>query len=518
MKSNKIIFLTFKLLLFSFFLLQGTGCFSPDEQSSSTPQDQSLEQHATNEAEVHDEHDHDLHDHDEADHDDDHVEAVEHAEEHAHNEAEVHDEHDHDLHDHDEADHDDDHVKADEHAEEHAHNEAAAHDEHDHDLHHDESNHDDDHPGEHVHAEDEAHDDHDASVVKLSKDDMKRFGIEVRKVKAGEIAQHIRVPGEIVINSDRLAHIVPRVPGIVQQVKKNLGDFVKKEEVMAVVESRELADVKAAYLTSIESYQLAEPYFKREERLWKKKISSEQEYLDAKKALAAATIEMNKAKYKLRALGFSLKYIENLPSEPAQLFTAYKITAPFNGTIIEKHIALGEVVNGDDDIFLVANLDTVWVDLRVPQKDASSIMKGQKVTISGKSDATKINGIIDYVHLLIDEQTRTKLARVILDNTSGQFLPGTFITATVQIEKGKTDVVVDKSVLQNIDDKACVFVQNEQGFEPRPVVIGRSNETCVEIIDGLESGEIIVTENTFRIKAQLEKAAAGEQTGHGHSH
>ena len=257
MKSNKIIFLTFKLLLFSFFLLQGTGCFSPDEQSSSTPQDQSLEQHATNEAEVHDEHDHDLHDHDEADHDDDHVEAVEHPEEHAHNEAEVHDEHDHDLHDHDEADHDDDHLESDSHAEEHAHNEGEAHDDHD----------DHDHEG---------HDDHDDSIVKISEEDMKRFGIQVDKVKAGEIEQQIRVPGEIVINSDRLAHIVPRVPGIVQQVKKNLGDFVKKGEVMAVVESRELADVKAAYLTSIESYQLAEPYFKREERLWKKKISSEQ--------------------------------------------------------------------------------------------------------------------------------------------------------------------------------------------------------------------------------------------------
>ena len=99
---------------------------------------------------------------------------------------------------------------------------------------------------------------------------MKRFGIEVEKVKAGEIEQHIRVPGEIVIFSDTLAHIVPRVPGIAQQVKKNLGDFVKKGEVMAVIESRELADIKAAYLTSIESYQLAEPFLKREERLWKK--------------------------------------------------------------------------------------------------------------------------------------------------------------------------------------------------------------------------------------------------------
>jgi cobalt-zinc-cadmium efflux system membrane fusion protein len=371
---------------------------------------------------------------------------------------------------------------------------------------------------DHDHEGHDDHDDHDDSMVKLSDEEMKRFGIEVGKVKAGDIALHIKVPGEIVINSDRLAHIVPRVSGIVQEVKKNLGDIVKEGEVMAIIESRELADVKAAYLTSIEAYRLAEPYFKREEKLWGKKISSEQEYLDAKKALSEATIEMNKAKYKLRALGLSLEYIESLTSESAEQFTTYKISAPFNGTIIEKHITLGEVISEDDDIFVVANLDTVWVDLRVPQKDASSIKKGQKVTISGKSDTTKIEDTIDYVHSLIDEQTRTKLARVVLDNTSGQFLPGTFVTANVQVGESESDVIVNKSVLQNIDDKACVFVQSAQGFEPRPVIIGRSNETCVEIIDGLESGEIIVTENSFRIKAQLEKAAAGEQTGHGHSH
>ena len=227
---------------------------------------------------------------------------------------------------------------------------------------------------------------------------------------------------------------------------------------------------------------------------------------------------MNKAKYKLSALGFSMEYIKNLPSESPHLFTSYEITAPFNGTIIKKHITLGEVVKEDDDIFVVANLDTVWVDLRVPQKDASSIKKGQKVTISDKSDATKTEGTIDYVHSLINEQTRTKLARVVLDNTSGQFLPGTFVTATVQVGNSETDVIVDKKVLQDIDDKTCVFVQTDHGFEPRPVMIGRSNDTCVEIIDGLESGEIIVTENSFRIKAQLEKAAAGEHAGHGHSH
>jgi len=358
----------------------------------------------------------------------------------------------------------------------------------------------------------------DYSIVKLSEEDMKRFGIEVDKAGGGAFDQYIRVPGEIVINSDLLAHIVPRVSGVVRQVRKHLGDFVKKGEIMAVIGSRELADAKSAYLTSIERFHLAEPFFEREEKLWKKKISSEQDFLDAKKNLTEAKIEMQSAKHKLHALGLTMKDIKEIPSEPAELLTAFDITAPFNGTIIEKDITHGEVVREDDDIFVIANLDTVWVDLRVPQKDVCSIKKGQEVTISGNANVTEAEGIIDYVHPLIDEKTRTKLVRVVLDNTSGLFQPGTFVTADVLVEKCNAKVVVAKSVIQDVDGKACVFVHNGQGFQPRPVTIGQSNTGYVEITAGLETGEIIVTQNSFRIKAQLEKAAGGEQAGHGHSH
>jgi cobalt-zinc-cadmium efflux system membrane fusion protein len=106
----------------------------------------------------------------------------------------------------------------------------------------------------------------------------------------------------------------------------------------------------------------------------------------------------------------------------------------------------------------------------------------------------------------------------VLDNTSGLFQPGTFVTADVLVEKCNARVVVAKSVIQDVDGKSCVFVHNGQGFQPRPVTIGRSNSGYVEITMGLEPGEIIVTQNSFRIKAQLEKAAGGEQTGHGHAH
>jgi len=365
-------------------------------------------------------------------------------------------------------------------------------------------------------AEDELH--NDESIVKLSEEDATRFGIEVGRAGPGEFELYLSVPGEITINTDRMAHIVPRVPGIVREVRKRLGDPVKKGEVMAVMESRDLADAKTVYLASIDRFELANTIFKREDKLWKKKISSEQEYLDAKKAFAETKIQMRSAEQKLRALGFNAKYLEKLPSEPAELLTTFKITAPFNCTVIQKHISLGEVVKDDADIFVVADLDTVWVDLQVHRKDVGFIRKGQKVIIPAKSSVPETKGVIGYVAPVIDEKTRTALARVVLDNTSGLLRPGTFITANVLVKKLNAEVVVAKSILQYVDDKTCVFIKNEYGFEARPVTIGRSNEKEVEIVSGLRAGETIVTKNSFRLKAELERAAGGDLAGHGHAH
>ncbi|MHC4645873.1 MAG: efflux RND transporter periplasmic adaptor subunit, partial [Planctomycetota bacterium] len=196
----------------------------------------------------------------------------------------------------------------------------------------------------------------------------------------------------------------------------------------------------------------------------------------------------------------------------------YPIRAPFDGTIINKHITLGEVVSDAAGIFVVADLDTVWVDLQVHQKDAAVIKKGQEVTIWAKSCVPETEGAIDYIDPVIDEKTRTALARVVLDNSAGRLRPGTFVTANVLAEKRNAEVVVSKSILQDVDYKTCVFVQDEHGFEPRAVTIGLSNDEYVEIVAGLRPGEKIVTKNSFRLKAELEKDAGGGHAGHGHAH
>jgi len=179
---------------------------------------------------------------------------------------------------------------------------------------------------------------------------------------------------------------------------------------------------------------------------------------------------------------------------------------------------LGEVVSNASDIFVVADLTTVWLDLQVHQKDVALISKGQEVIVLAKSGVSETKGVIDRVYPVINGSTRTTVARVVLDNSARQFRPGMFVTANVLVEKRSTEVVVAKSSLQSVDDITCVFVRDDHGFELRPVELGLSNDELVEVVSGLTAGETIVTKNSFRLKAELEKASGAGHAGHGHAH
>jgi cobalt-zinc-cadmium efflux system membrane fusion protein len=106
----------------------------------------------------------------------------------------------------------------------------------------------------------------------------------------------------------------------------------------------------------------------------------------------------------------------------------------------------------------------------------------------------------------------------VLDNTSGELRPGTFVTAEVLVDKAAAKVVVPKEIIHDINDEPTVFIKSDHGLEPRIVTLGRANDINVEIVSGLTPGEQIITKNSFRLKAELEKVAGGAHAGHGHVH
>jgi membrane fusion protein, heavy metal efflux system len=358
------------------------------------------------------------------------------------------------------------------------------------------------------------HDEHEEERVRLTPEEMREFGVELSQAGPGKLKIHVNLPGEIALNADRLVHVVPRVPGIVSEVRKTLGDRVRKGETMAVLESRDLADAKATFLAVRERLLLAEANFRREEGLWEKKITAEQEFLQAKQALAEARIESKLAEQKLHALGFSEDYLARLPSAPDASYTRYEITAPLDGTVIGKHIVLGEVLKDDSEAFIIADLSTVWVDISVYQKDLPLIREGIPVVIAAGHGVDDAEGAISYIGPMVGETTRTAVARVVLPNPKGHWRPGMFITAAVMVESVEVPILVSKGALQSHENETVVFVETEEGLEAHPVKIGRENQSHAEITDGLSKGQRYVSKGAFTLKAQLTKGAFGD--GHGH--
>lgn len=345
------------------------------------------------------------------------------------------------------------------------------------------------------------------NIIRMPPEEMAQYNIGVATAGPGQLAIKTILPGEIALNADKMVHVVPRVPGIVREVRANLGDQVHKGDVLAVIESRELADARAGYLASIERLELAQALFDLKEKLRNRNISSEKEFLGAQKDLAQAKIDLRAAKQKLIAMGFSSAYLETPPNESEEHYTRYEVVAPLDGTVIQKEIARGEILKDDTKVFLVADLRTVWLNLRIYKKDLPLIQKGQHVRLIGQASIPEISGEIAYVGPLVGTRTQTALARVVLPNPGGDLRPGLFVNARVTVKRLRADVMIRSEHIQYINDNPCVFIRVPDGFELRGVTLGDSDGDYVAVTGGLKTGEQYAATNSFLLKAEMDKSS-----------
>lgn len=346
------------------------------------------------------------------------------------------------------------------------------------------------------------------SRVTLTPRQIQEAGIVLGLASPGRINSVLRLPGEIALNADTLGHIVPRVSGVVREVFFKLGDHVSPGDKLAILESRELADSKAADLAASARLELGRLNLQRVQTLFDKKIAPEEELLKARQALAESEIEHTTAEAKLHALGLTETEVKAAHTERDVNYARFELRAPFAGTIVEKHISLGELVTPDSDVFVLADLSTVWADLTVYQRDVSSVRPGQRVLIQSGPGLPTAETQISYVSSLVSEETRAAFARAVLPNPDGNWRPGTFITGDVMVEETDAGVVVPSDALVSLNGEAAVFVHERGSFEPRFVVPSKADSKNVEIIEGLRPGDQYVARGAFILKAELGKSEA----------
>ncbi len=357
------------------------------------------------------------------------------------------------------------------------------------------------------------HDEFEDRIL-LSKSEIEEFGIQLGKVRSMVIEKEIYLPGEINLNNDMTARISSRVRGKAIRVLKGLGDFVKKGETLVVISSRELANAKAEYLASIERLKLAKTILEREKKLWEKQITSQREFLEARKNFTEAKISYTTIKQKLYSFGIKDQELKQLENDGDSDLTLYRIKAPFDGVVLKKNVSVGENVNEDTEIFTISDLSSLWALITVYPKYLSYVDRGREVILKFSNGIKEIKGKIDFISPVVGEETRTSTARVVINNPEFRYKPGMFFTALIIVPDKMAELCIPKSAVQEIDGEKYVFVKKENFFEPRKVVLGVSNHAYTEIVKGVEKGELVVVKGSFVLKAQMTKDTFEE----GHSH
>ncbi len=375
-------------------------------------------------------------------------------------------------------------------------NKAPPKEEHSH-GHNEEGNHDHEHDHE-----------HEEGLIQLTDKQLKTLGIHVQDAGPGSLSISLSARGKIILHPDRLVHVLPKISGVAMEARKKIGDSVKQGEIIAILESREMADIKAAYLAAIEKEKLANSLLEREEKLFKSRISAEQDLINARSNYEETKINVQLAKQKLRAFGLNDSEIDGIIHQNDPNLRVFEIRSPMEGVIIARHITKGEFIESSSTIYEIADLSTVWVEIGVYPKDLYNISEGQKVIVSLPVENLSTEAKIIYVSPIIQEETITSKAIAELDNKDKKWLPGTFVKVDISTDKISAPVVVPKEAVQNIDGTDVVFVKVNEGFEKRPIQIGRSDDKNVEVLSGLRQGEPFAASKTFILKAELGKSEA----------
>lgn len=369
-----------------------------------------------------------------------------------------------------------------------------------------------------------ADDDHEENAeeapVHLSEEQKKLVKIRISKAETGDIDNTLRLNGEVQLNLDETAKIMPSLPGFVTKILVKEGDTVKKGQLLAVLTSHKLGEYYSNYNSALEQEKLTHSEYRMAEKLIGKNATSQKDYLRYKREYAEAVIARQRAEELLRSLLVDPAHNDHVHQnlEKTAICTDYELRAPIDGTVISKDITLGENFPEDNStvVFTISNLKHLWLDLQANNTELQILKTGQKVTIQTQDANQKYTGRIIYIAPFINENTRVGLVRALADNPDGTLRPGQFVTGVIQAAGSPKSVFVPREAIQLLDGETVVFVPQGDGFAPKPVATGKTAKGLTQILSGLHAGDSYVSGGAFELKSILLTSGMDPHAGHGH--
>ena len=349
----------------------------------------------------------------------------------------------------------------------------------------------------------------DEDLIKLSDQDLKRAGIRVEPVEEAALADELVLTATVHANREALARIAPRVSGRIVKVNVRQGDRVRAGQVLAILDSIEIGEAHSAYLQARTEARLAQTAYERAERLAAEQVIPAKELQRARADHEKARTQLAAAESKLRMLGVEVR------GEPGEQSTStFPLLATHSGTVLERRAVPGELAKPDEPLFTVADLSTVWIEANVVEKDLARVQMGALARVTVGAYPDPIEGKVTFLGAVLEKETRTMLARIKVTNPDGRLKPEMFVSAAILSGSTAKVLALPESAITLIQGLETVFIEEGAGFEARPVRLGKRSGGKVVVASGIKSGELVVVEGVYALKARALKKTIG--AGHAH--
>jgi cobalt-zinc-cadmium efflux system membrane fusion protein len=323
-----------------------------------------------------------------------------------------------------------------------------------------------------------------------------RAGVQTERVRRAALVPTIRVVGTVNFDPMRVAAVGTRLRGVVRRTTKYEGDEVKAGDVLAEVDSAELGEAQAGVLTNKAQAEAAKVNATREKSLLDRQLTTAREAEVADLTLRSQTAMLSASEQRVRALG----------GDRGGPFGVHVLKAPISGTVVLRHVEPGQAVEANITAYKIADLTRLWIELAVTEQSLTAVRHGDRVSVAPVSDPTKaIIGKVAHVGEVIDISTRTADVRVEVDNTEHVLRVGQSVFATIDASGPAHEaLMVKRDAVVFVDGKSTVFrAETPTRVVPVPVRLGSSNETVVEILEGVGEGDTVVTSGAFYLKSEL---------------
>lgn len=336
----------------------------------------------------------------------------------------------------------------------------------------------------------------DGKWIRYSPAFAERSKLQFAPAESAGLTPVVNVTGTVTFDPERVAAVGARISGRIRRVVKFPGDAVKAGDTLAELESADLGQAQSAVLSARAHAEASNANEKREAQLAEQRVSSQREAELARAAAAAARAELHAAEQRVRALG------GHVSNEIGVL----AVTSPIPGKVVESHVSRGQSVEPSATLFRVADLDRVWIELAVFERELGHISKADAVEISPQTNLTVVlKGKVAHVSDTIDRETRSGEVRVVVENADGSLRPGQSVLAKIHTKTTPAAVLLlPREAVISVDGKPTVFVANDAtSVEPRSVTTGARDGTRVEILTGLAAGEKVAVSGVFALKSEI---------------